>query len=291
MTDRGVPVWRIWMPGRQPEEFTPSVWVRSLPSGMASMLESDILDRCGVSHGGTTNSTISSRVPLPSVVAILARTCRACWLGQLASGVVLGVGHECQPPGFRSRRPDRLGARLLSTRSYSAIRTANRCRGFWARRAVVTCLQVGCARAPGLLGQRAGAGCVLAATAGRSRVAVTPGQRGRRRGPIAGTPNAGLRAWWRAAGRDAQRAGGLPAIRAPGSWPVTTGATALHQALLLDRILPGRGFVPDATAAAALRAGRRGRPNEGLLYEFYVVLRLTWWWAVPEAGAARVFAE
>jgi hypothetical protein len=55
-------------------------------------------------------------------------------------------------------------------------------------------------------------------------------------------------------------------------------------------ILPGWGFVPGAAAAPALSGWHRGS-EEGVLYEFYVVLGLTWWWAVSEAGAARVFAE
>ena len=34
-----------------------------------------------------------------------------------------------------------------------------------------------------------------------------------------------------------------------------------------------------------------GGSEEGVLHEFYVSLGLTWWWAVSEAGSARVFAE
>lgn len=52
-----------------------------MPSSMASMFRSDILDRCGVSPGGTTNSIISSRAPLPPAAAMLARMRSALLVG------------------------------------------------------------------------------------------------------------------------------------------------------------------------------------------------------------------
>src|SRR5438105_15744512 len=59
--------------------------------------------------------------------------------------------------------------------------------------------------------------------------------------------------------------------------------------LLLDRILPGRASC-QARPQPGLEQLASERPDGGSLYGLYVVLGLTWWWAVSEAGAAGVFA-